>query len=130
MSNVIVTYNGSDITKACDSAQLSATIAEIESTNLNSTGKESSPGQTEWRIELSGYFSKDLDNAIGADAAAPQKRAATIQFGPSGNRVLYTWGATACFVSNYTIDASNPSESLRFSATLSLSGAPARSTPA
>lgn len=129
MSNVLVTYNGVDITGACNSASLAATINEIETTTLASTAQETTPGQTEWRIECSGPYSLQLDNVCGPDVVSPPaaKRNASIRFGQVSNRVTYTWTAQA-YISNYTIDASNPSESISWSGTLVLSGAPARTT--
>lgn len=129
MSNVIVTYNAQDITGACNSAQLASTVNEIETTTLASTGKETTPGQTEWRIECNGPWSKALDDILGPDVVTPPatKRNASIQFGPLTNRVTYTWTAAA-FVSGYNVDASNPSESLNWNGTLVLSGAPVRTT--
>lgn len=134
MSNVIVKYGPTglsvDITGACNSAQMNATINEIETTTLASTGKETTPGQSEFKIECSGPWSKALDDVLGVDVVTPPetKRDASIQFGQSGNRVLYTWTANA-FVSNYSIDPSNPSEAITWSGTLVLSGAPVRTTP-
>lgn len=131
MSNVIVQYNGVDITGACNSAQLASTVNEIETTTLASTGKETTPGQSEWRIECGGPWSKALDDVCGPDMVTPPatKRNASIQFGGTGNKVLYTWTAAA-FISGYNIDASNPSEVINWTGTLVLSGAPARTTPA
>jgi len=134
MSNVIVMYgpNGAsvDITGACNSAQMNATVNEIETTTLASTGKETTPGQAEWKIECSGPWSKALDDVLGVDVVTPPetKRDASIQFGQVGNRVLYTWDQQA-FVSNYTVDPSNPSEAITWSGTLVLSGAPTRTAP-
>ena len=131
MSNVIVNYNTQDITGACNTAQLAATVNEIETTTLASTGKETTPGQTEWTIDCGGPWSAALDNICGPDVVTPPatKRNASIQFGTaSGNKVLYTWTAAA-FISSYAVDASNPSEALNWSGTLVLSGAPARTTP-
>jgi hypothetical protein len=129
LSNVVVTYNAGDITGACNTAQLSSTVNEIETTTLASTGKETTPGQTEWSIEVGGPWSKELDTILAPDLVTPPatKRNASIQFGPLTNRVTYTWTANA-FVSNFTIDASNPSESLSWTGTLVLSGAPVRTT--
>jgi len=129
MSNVIVIYDSTDITAACNTAQLAAAVNEIETTNLASTGKETTPGQSEWTIDVGGSWSKALDDEFGADIVEGQtnKKNCSIQFGPLTNRVTYTWTAKA-MVSNYTIDASNPSEALNWSGTLTLSGAPARAT--
>ena len=131
MSNVIVIYNAQDITGACNSAQLAATVNEIETTTLASTGRETTPGQTEWRIECGGPWSQALDTVLSPDVITPptSKRNASIQFGQTGNRVLYTWTAAA-FVAGYNVDASNPSEALSWTGTLVLSGAPVRTTPA
>lgn len=131
MSNVVVMYNGVDITGACNTAQLAATVNEIETTTLASTGRETTPGQTEWRIECGGPWSLALDTALSPDVITPPtaKRNSSIQFGPSGNRVLYSWTASA-FVAGYNVDASNPSEALNWTGTLVLSGAPTRTTPA
>ena len=133
MSNVIVMYGADgasvDITGACNTAQLNATVNEIETTTLASTGKETTPGQSEWKIEVGGPWSLALDNVLGPDVVTPPatKRDASIQFGQTGNQVLYTWDTNA-FVSNYSIDPSNPSEAITWSGTLVLSGSPTRTT--
>lgn len=138
MSNVQVKYGDTlalaeDITAACNSAQLAATVNEIETTTLASTGKVTTPGQTEWRIECGGPWSKGLDEIFDPDVISPPttKRFVSIYFGQTGNRVTYTWdpataGAPGGYISNYTIDATNPSEALTWSGTLVLSGAPTR----
>ncbi len=141
MSNVIVKYGPAagtavDITAACNSAQLAATVGEIETTTLASSGKETTPGQTEWSIDCGGPWSRDLDTAIAPDVVTPPtvKRYASIQFGNSaGNIVTYVWdpavaptNSRSANVSSYNIDASNPSESLNWTGTLVLSGAPVR----
>lgn len=140
MSNVIVKYGAAagsavDITAACNSAQLAATVGEIETTTLASSGKETTPGQTEWSIDLGGPWSRDLDTALAPDVVTPPtaKRYASIQFGVTPNQVLYVWdpavapaNSRSAYVSGYNIDASNPSEALNWSGTLVLSGAPTR----
>jgi len=42
--NATVTYNGQNITAYVNSVDLQNTIAELEATNLASTGEESDPG--------------------------------------------------------------------------------------
>jgi len=141
MSNVIVKYGTTaaaavDITGACNTAQLAAAVSEIETTTLASTGKETTPGQTEWSIDCGGPWSKELDNALAPDVVTPPtvKRYGFIQFGKTGgNIVSYAWdpviavaNSRSAYVSNYTVDASNPSEALSWSGTLVLSGAPVR----
>lgn len=141
MSNVVVKYGAAagsavDITAACNSAQLAATVGEIETTTLASSGKETTPGQTEWSIDCGGPWSRDLDAALAPDVVNPPaaKRYASIQFGTSaGNVVTYVWdpavapaNSRGAYVSGYNIDASNPSEALNWTGTLVLSGAPVR----
>lgn len=127
MSNVTVSYNGNDITGACDSAQLAAVVEEVETTTLASTAKESSPGATEWSIECSGPWSEQLDTYLGPDVVTPPttKRTAIIAFGTTPNKVTYTF-TNGAFISNYTIDPSSPSEMIQWSGTLNLSVAPVR----
>jgi len=141
MSNVEVKYGvnlatAENITAACNTAQLAATVSEIETTTLASSGKETTPGQTEWSIDCGGPWSSGLDTALAPDVVAPPavKRFASIKFGATGgNVVTYVWDPAAAptnsrsaYVSNYNIDASNPSEALAWTGTLVLSGAPVR----
>ena len=131
-SNFSVTYNSVDLTPYCNQSDVEGVVAEIDGTNLASTGAESSPGSTDWRVRLSGMVDKASDDVIGVDAltAPSTMRNLVITVGPSGTRTTFTWtGSTdeGAFIDNYTIQPTEPTQLINFQAELAISGGPVRS---
>ncbi|GIV82785.1 MAG: hypothetical protein KatS3mg051_2139 [Anaerolineae bacterium] len=126
--NVTVTYNGQNIKAYCNSADLQATIDQIDVTDFASTAKEFITGFGEWTINLGGPWDPTLDGYLAPDAVTPgTKRTASIAFDDGSTTVTYTWTSNA-EIGDYQIQASNPTEAITWSAVLRLSGAPTRST--
>lgn len=132
LGNMVVTYNSQNVTANLDQASLEITAEAIETTNLASAAKENTPGASSFSVPVGGFWSKALDDIIGADAVSPPAtlRSLVVQIGPVGNRATYTWTGTAttgAFVSDYKIEVSDPMGMITWSGTLMVSGAPTRS---
>lgn len=127
VGNTTVTYNSNDITAYCNTADLQATLDNIDVTNFASTAKEYLAGFGEWTINVGGLWSSTLDGYLAPDALTPgTKRTATIAFDGGATTVTYTWTSNA-EIGDYQIRSSSPTEAITFSAVLRLSGAPSRS---
>lgn len=125
--NTTVTYNGTNITQYLDENTLDAVVNEIETTNLASTGAETSPGTTKWSVKGGGSWAKALDDVLAPDAITPPAtlRTMVVVIGATGATATYTW-TTNAFISNYSI-VSNAKEVQKWSGTISVNGAPTRS---
>ena len=123
--NVTVTFNSVAITNYCSQAELAATIERLETTHFGSTGKETTSGDTEWSLTLSGDWATALDTAVAPEAITTgTARTAVIAFDGGASTVTYTWTSTA-EIGDFSVTASI-GESIKWSATLALSGAPTR----
>lgn len=124
--NITVTYNAVNITQYLDQHTLDAVVNEIETTNLASTGVESSPSTTKWSIKGGGSWAKALDDVLGPDSITPPTtlRNMVVVIGATGAQATYTWTANA-FISNYSIESS-AKEVHKWSGTISVNGAPTR----
>lgn len=124
--NCTVTYNAINVTQYLTTAGLKATVEAIETTNLASTAKESAPGNTDWSLDLAGEWAKALDDAIMPDVITPPAtlRTLVVTYGTAGAIATYTWTNKA-FPQAYnpTADATT---TLKFTATIGVNGAPAR----
>ena len=131
-SNFTVTYDSVDITQYCNQASVEATVAEVDTTNLASTGAESSPASTSWTVPLGGFLDKALDDVLGVDAITPPAsyKDLVITVGPGGTQTTYTWtgsSSTGASIENYTISPTDPTQIITWSASLLISGGPVRS---
>lgn len=127
--NVEVLYNSNTLTPYCNSAEVSATIEQLEATNLDSTAKAYVTGFGEWSISIGGQWDATLDGYLGPDAVTPgTDRTAYIQYSSNAgsNYVRYTWTSNAQ-IKDYKV-SSGTGALITWSATLMLSGAPTRST--
>lgn len=123
--NTVVSFNGTAITAYCDQADVDAAIDQIETTNLASTGAESTAGDPKWSIKVGGMWDNALDAVIGPEAVTPgTKRTAYIAYTGSSATITYTWTSNA-EIENYTI-TSQVGSMIKWSGTLALSGAPSR----
>ena len=123
--NVTVTYNSNAITAYLDSADLEATIDQLETTNLASTAAESTAGDPSWSISVSGMWDNAIDAILAPDAVTPgTKRTAVVTYVGSTGTVTYTWTANA-EIANYKISA-KVGDKISWSGELALSGAPNR----
>jgi hypothetical protein len=125
--NVTVTYNSNAITAYLDSADLEATIDQLETTNLASTAAESTAGDPSWSISVSGMWDNAIDAILAPDAVTPgTKRTAVMVLTGSSAAVTYTW-TTNAEIGDYSV-SSAVGDFIKFSATLTLSGAPVRTS--
>lgn len=121
-----VSFNAHDITALCTQADLDATVAKLETTNLASTAAESITGDTTWKISLQGNWSATLDGYLGAVVGNGTQCTSYIAMQDGATTVTYTW-TTASEIENYSV--SNPANGLRtFKCDLMLSGNPTRTS--
>lgn len=124
--NVAVTYNAQNMTAYIKSAELQATIQELEATDFASTAAEYSPSLAEFTLSLGGDWIQALDNILGVDAIVPTVRACNIKFtDKAGAWVQYAW--TTAFITGFNISASATGK-IEHSPSLRLSGVPTRTT--
>lgn len=134
LKNVTVSYNSVNLTPYLNQASLENTVEAIDTTTFDSDGKENAPGTPGFSISVGGPWTKALDDALGPDAISPPEatlRTLVHTVGPTGAKVIRTWTGSAtvgAFISNYTVDASDPMGMITWSGTLSVSGAPVRTT--
>ncbi len=125
--NTVVSYNANAITAYCDQADMDAAIDQIETTNLASTGVESTAGDPKFSIKIGGMWDVAIDAILAPDAVTPgTKRTAYIAYTGSSATVTYTW-TTNAEIENYAI-TSAVGNMIKWSATLALSGAPTRAS--
>ena len=123
--NVVVTYNSVNITAYCDQADLSAAVERLDTTNLASTAKESTAGDTEWTIAIGGQWAVALDSALAPDAVTPgTARTASLALDGGAQTVTYTWTSKA-EIQDYSVNSAT-GDFIKWSGTLALSGAPTR----
>ena len=132
LSNVAITYGALALAQYLDGGSLEMTVTAVETTNLASTGAQSTPGAPSVSVPLSGFWDKAVDDVLGADAVNPPTtlKNLTVQIGPTGNRVTYSLTGTStvgAFISDYKIDFSDPMGMLKWTATLTVSGVPTKS---
>jgi len=128
-SNFTVTLGGTNITAYCNQASIEATVAEIDTTNLASTGAESSPASTSWSTPVSGFLDKALDDVFGRYAITPPSTMLdlVVTVGPSGSVTTFTWTGTTqegATIENYTINPTDPTQLITWTGSLLISGGP------
>jgi hypothetical protein len=126
--NITVTYNSNALQSYLNTQSIEAIVNEIDTTTLASTGMEKIPGPSGWTVNIGGFWAVALDNILGPDAVSPPStlRTLAVVIGASGSTVTYTW-TTNAFISNYSINASDPNGVWTWTATLAVSGVPTRS---
>lgn len=134
LGNVSVTYNGTVLNAYLNKASKKAVVEAIDTTNFASTGVENTAGVPGWTLEVGGMWDLALDTVLGVDAITPPSttlRTLVISYGPTGGKAIYTWTGSAtvgAFASNYEINGNNPTGMIEWSATITISGAPTRTT--
>jgi hypothetical protein len=129
LGNIAITYASLNMTPYLDGGSQEMVVEAVDTTNLASTGKQSTPGTPSVSVPVSGFWDSALDAVLGADAVNPPStlRNLTVQIGPVGNRRTYTLVGTTtvgAFVSDYKIDFSDPMGMIKWSGTLTVSGIP------
>lgn len=102
--NVTFTYNSVNMTAYVDQVDLQMTVAELETTNLDSSGQDFIPGLPGFTADVKiTKWDKVVDDVLGPDAIAPTKRTAVMTFkDASGDTITYTWTSQA-FLTGYNI---------------------------
>ena len=130
-SNFTVTYNGTALTAYINQADIEALVSEIDGTNLASVAAESEPGSTDWKVKMSGMLEKASDDVMGVESLTPPStlRNLVITAGPAGTVTTFTWTGSAdegAFINNYTVQPTEPTQLINWSADLGISGGPVR----
>ena len=127
LGNVTVTYDSLAIQSYLNTQSLSAVIAQIDTTNLASSGDEKIAGSGAWQVDVGGMWAKALDDKLGVDAVTPPATLKTLAvvIGAAGATVTYTW-TTNAFIGNYKIDTTDPKGMITWTGTIAVSGAPGR----
>lgn len=133
LKNVALSYNSVDFTEYLNQASLQNTVEAIDTTTFDSDGKENAAGAASFSISVGGPWSKAVDDVLGLDGANPPSTLRTLVYtvGPTGGQVIRTWTGSetvGAFISDYQIDASNPLGLIMWTGTLTISGAPVRTT--
>lgn len=124
--NCTFTLNSVNLTAYVDQVDLNMAVAELETTNLDSTAQEFIPGLpgNDASITVT-KWDKVVDDVLGPLAITPALVTAAIAFkDASGDTITYTWTSKA-FVTGYTISAQATGK-ITSSPKLRLSGAPTR----
>ncbi|MFN8493137.1 MAG: hypothetical protein U0350_36375 [Caldilineaceae bacterium] len=133
-THITLSYNSNALAGYLDQVSIEAVVKELIATVLTSTGEIKIPGVTNWSIPVGGPWSKAVDDILNPDAVSPPDsgglRTLVAVYGPSGSTVTLTWtasGDVGAFVGNYKVIGNNPNELMKWTGTLSVSGAPTRS---
>ena len=124
--NVTFTYNAVNLTAYVDNVDLQMTIAELETTNLDSSGQDFIPGLPSFNADIKvTKWDKVVDDVFGVDAITPTKRTAVMTFkDASGDTITYTWTSQA-FVTGYNIGGAATGK-IEAGPKIRLSGVPTR----
>jgi len=124
--NCTFTLNAVNLTAYVEQVDLNMTVAELETTNLDSSAQEFIPGLPSYDVSIGvTRWDKVVDDVLGPLMIAPAKVTAAIAFrDASGDTVTYTWTSEA-FVTGYGISAAATGK-VASSPTLRLSGIPTR----
>ena len=120
--NVQVTFQGNDLTPYLNQASQETVVSELDATDYASTGQETDPGFPGWSASIGGDWHATVDGWLHAAAAGAVQGILAITVGT----VTYTHNLA--FVSNYSWSNDDPLGKLTWSADLSISGAPVRTT--
>lgn len=105
--NCTFTFNGVNLTGYVDQVDLNMAVAELETTNLDSSAQEFIPGLPSYDASITvTKWDKVVDDVLGPlVAVTPTKVTAVIGFtDASGDTVTYTW-TTQAFVTGYNLSA-------------------------
>jgi len=122
--NVLVWYQGADLTPYLHESSIQAVTQAINVTNFDSSTEKVISGLPGFSVQLAGEWSPELDSILGPDAIRSLDilRDLWIELGI----VVYEWFGTrmlGAFVSNYRIESA-PTAPIMWSAELTCSGPP------
>lgn len=124
--NCTFTLNSVNLTAYVEQVDLNMAVAELETTNLDSSAQEFIPGLPSYDASITvTKWDKIVDDVLGPLAITPNKVTAAIAFkDASGDTVTYTW-TTQAFVTGYTLSAQATGK-ITSSPKVRLSGVPTR----
>lgn len=124
--NCTFTLNSVELTAYVEQVDLNMAVAELETTNLDSSAQEFIPGLPSYDASITvTKWDKVVDDVLGPLAITPAKVTAAIAFkDASGDTITYTWTSEA-FVTGYGISAAATGK-IGSSPTVRLSGVPTR----
>lgn len=124
--NCTFTLNAVNLTAYVEQVDLNMAVAELETTNLDSSAQEFIPGLPSYDASIGvTAWDKVVDDVLGPLAITPSKVTAAIAFkDASGDTITYTWTSEA-FVTGYGISAAATGK-IGSSPTVRLSGIPNR----
>ncbi len=123
-TNITISYNANALAGYLNDASIEAIVKELDTTVLTDTGQTKIPGISNWTITIGGPWSSALDGFLAPDAISPPATLRTLVVVYGGVTLTF---ATNAFISNYKVNASNPTELITWTGTLSVSGIPVRS---
>jgi hypothetical protein len=121
---VTISYNSNALAGYLNDASIEAIVKELDTTVLTDTGQTKIPGISNWDVNIGGPWASALDGFLAPDAISPPATLRTLVCVYGG--VTLTW-TTNAFISNYKVNASNPTELITWTGKLSVSGVPVRS---
>lgn len=124
--NCTFTLNAVNMTAYVDQVDLNMAVAELETTNLDSSAQEFIPGLPSYDASITiTRWDKVVDDVLGPLAITPALVTAAIAFkDASGDTITYTW-TTNAFVTGYSISGAATGK-VTGSPTVRLSGIPNR----
>ncbi len=125
--NCTFTLNSVNLTAYVDQVDLNMPVAELETTNLDSSAQEFIPGLPSYDASITiTKWDKVVDDVLGPLAITPAKVTAAIAFkDASGDTITYTW--TNAFVTGYNISGAATGK-VTSGPKVRLSGIPNRAT--
>lgn len=126
---VTVTYNSNALTNYCNTAEIAAAIAELDTTNLGSTAMTYIPGLADWTINLTGNWDATIDGFLMPDVVTPPTtlRTCVVTVNDGTTTATYTW-TTSAFVTGITIGGASTEKVGLSGVSIRCSGAPTRTT--
>lgn len=123
--NVTVTYNSNALTNYLNTSSINAVVNVIDTTDFgDSNATTSIAGLSDWNVPIGGPWDSVLDGYLAPDLIAPPTTLRTLVI--VIDTVTFTV-TTNAFIQNYTIDSSSPSDGIKWTGDLKISGAPVRS---
>jgi hypothetical protein len=95
--NITVTYNSNAITDYINTANIAASISELDTTDLGSTAMEYIPGLADWTcsVEVT-KWDATVDGYLMPDIVSPGTlRTLVVTFNDDTSTVTYTWTSNA-----------------------------------
>jgi len=104
-------------------------VNAIDDTDFGDSSADTAiPGLASWEVNVGGPWNSTVDGYLSPEAVAPSATLQTLVVAiGTASTVTYTWTAATtvgAFITNWSIDASSPTDMITWSGTLKCSGAP------